>query len=97
MYAIKIVCKEVLDHYEWPIVRDGEVMWIVVDEYGVYDTCTDYGDGCIPLDVLLFDTEEEAKAFLVPKDKLWYIKPKSYEIVEVKPIYETKIVGWEIK
>ena len=99
MYSIKIVCEQVLDHDGWPIVRDGEVVWLVVDEWGEYYHCTDYGDGDIHPDAVVFDTEEEAKAeaLLVSKDMLWYIKPKSYEVVCVEPVYETKIVGWKVK
>lgn len=98
MFALRIVCEEVLDRYEeWPIVRDGEVVWLIVDEYGDYDHYTYYGNGSMPPDVLVFDTEDEAKEFLVSKDMLWYIKPKSYEFVCVEPVYETKIVGWKVK
>ena len=35
------------------------------------------------------------KEFLASEDMLWYIKPKSYEIVCVEPVYESKIVRWK--
>lgn len=71
MFTLRIVCEEVLDHYGCPIVREGEVVWLVVDEYGEYDHYTDYGNGCMHPDVLAFDTEKEAKEFLASEDMLW--------------------------
>ena len=59
MFTLRIVCEEVLDHYGSPIVREGEVVQLVVNEYGEHDHYTDYGNGCMHPDVLVFDTTTE--------------------------------------
>lgn len=95
MYAIKVVCKEVLDFYDFPIVSEDEVVWLTEDEYGELDHYKDYGS--VPEEVMVFNSTEEADSFMKSNDLLWYTKPKSYEIVQVEPVYEKKIVGWDIK
>lgn len=96
-YAIKVVCKQVLDQDGFSLMEEGEVVFLVEDEYG-HSTCS---ESWLHYSTLLtYETYEQADGVarrLTKHLNPWYVEAKSYEIVEVKPIYETKIVGWEIK
>lgn len=95
MYAIKIVCKKVKSSSGGIIIPEDAVVYLVDGEWGT----TTYSSFVVAgTDLLVWDTFEEAdKAARKLTKKLhpWYIKAKSYEVVEVQPVY--KVVGYELK
>lgn len=95
MYAIKIVCKEVKSSDGYLLTREGSTVYLVEDEWGITTRSVIFGAGA---NLLIWDTAEEAdKAAkkLTKKLNPWYIKAKSYEIMEVNPVYN--VIGYELK
>lgn len=96
MFIVKVVCKEVLDADGCVFRKEDEEEYLCEDEWGV--TAMSGWYNVPPSCVLTFGTREEALSFAEKwESHQWYIKPKSYEVLEVEPVYETKIVGWVFK
>lgn len=95
MYAIKVICKEMRSKDGGIITREGDVVYLLDSEWGT----TTYSSFVVSgTDLFVWDTFEEAdKAAKKLTKNLhpWYIKAKSYEIVEVEPVY--KVVGYKLK
>lgn len=94
MFALRIVCEEVRGKDNRVITCDGDVVFLVDSEWGHTTSHEEWvGDRLIT-----FDTAEAAhKCANKLKPHPWYIRPKSYEVVCVEPVYETKMVGWKVK
>ena len=95
MYAIKVVCKRVKSSSGRIIIHEDAVVYLVDGEWG---TTTSSSFVVAGTDLLVWDTFEEADKVakkLTKKLHPWYIKAKSYEIVEVQPVY--KVIGYELK
>lgn len=106
-YAIVVTCAEVRGESGAVIVSEGTKRVLVNGEW-VRGEVRPIFDGRLPSDARTFDSREEAEAFArdldSPESKAntrwwmtwhpWYVQPKSWEVVELKPIMETKQIGW---
>lgn len=95
MFAIEVTCKEMLGKEGYRLVEDGDVVILVEDEFGLSTCREEFLEYRTPL---TYDTVEEAEKAAKTVVKMlnpWYIKAKSYKVVSVEPVYETKIVGWK--
>ena len=92
-YALIVVCKQFLDSDDYELQMEDSEEWIVDDMYGCATTHSVLHS--IPTDLTTFSSLEEIEEFKkewVPHP--WWIVPKEWKVVEVEPVYESKIVGW---
>lgn len=93
-YAVKVISGVALNIDKKVITNDGEEFWLCDGEWGV-DGRHGYA-GEMPVDVKTFKTRDEARHFASTWDPHpWYVKPKDWRIVEVKPRFVQ--CGWEGK
>lgn len=106
-YAIIVTCAEVRGESGAVIVSEGSKRALVNGEW-VRGGTSHIFEGVLPSDVHTFDSREEAEAFArdldSPESKAntrwwmtwhpWYVEAKSWEVVELEPIMETKQIGW---
>ena len=93
-YALIVVCKKFLDADDYELQMEDSEEWVVEDMYG-YDT-THSVLHSVPYNLTIFSSLEDIEEFKqewVPHP--WWIVPKEWKVVEVEPVYETKIVGWK--
>lgn len=93
-YALIAVCKQFLDADDYELQMEDSEEWIVYYMYGY--TTTHSVLHSVPEGVATFSSLEEIEEFKkkwVPHP--WWIVPKEWKVVEVEPVYETKIVGWK--
>lgn len=98
-YALRVTGVEVRHHLTGTIMAsEGDVYWVVCsDEFCVSGVKSTLGkDGRLPTGVVLFESVEAASDFGRRwKGHPWWVVPKSFEVVEVEPVYV--IGGWKEK
>lgn len=112
VFAIIVTCKEVKGESGGTLIHDGAKVVVINESEGwVSHTCRSLWAGeTIPKDAKTFPTREKAEAFAryLDSDEAkndtswwktwhpWYVQPKSWEVVELKPVTRTEVVGFKI-
>ncbi len=101
MFAIKVKSVEVVGGTECGVItKDDEEFWVTNEREGWVEATssrTSLYPGKVPADLKVFKTKAIAEAFgLRWEGHPWWCKPKSFEVVEVEPLYE-KITGYKLK
>lgn len=101
-YIIKTQCKEAVSQSGKVMTQEGESVWIIEEPEGwvpATSTSVEFNKGCIPKDVLTFDTYKAAELFIKRwKGHPWYYIPNgTYEILKVEANLITVQNGWKIK
>jgi hypothetical protein len=82
------------------VTREDEEYWVILEQEGWVEATSSpvSFDSAPPKDIKLFSSEERAHSFMTRwKGHPWYCSPKSYEILEVEPVYEQRLKGYKIK
>jgi hypothetical protein len=93
MYAIKVTCKEAVAENGTVHVEEGEVAWVVRDEWG-------WSSSTFPLHSLgsrlvTFKRKDEAeKEAREWRGHPWYYTPLKVEAVQVRPKYKKVLNHW---
>ena len=81
-----------------PIVTEaGTKFWVTKDHEGwVEATSTRVTDEWPPFDIKIFPSQEKAEEFAKKwSGHPWWVKPRAYEIVEVRPRLKQIVCGYE--
>jgi hypothetical protein len=100
-YIIKTQCKEATSQSGKVMTQEGKLVWVIEEPEGwvpATSSSVEFNNGCIPKDVLTFDTYKAAELFISQwKGHPWYVVPNGvYEIIEVVPRMKTIQDGWDI-
>ncbi len=90
MYAIKIICKEIMNDGR-VYTEEGEIYYVISTLRGYLVTAGKK----LCVDSCVFETKEKAIDFT--KDWVchpWYVEPLRYEYVKVKPTYKQVVTGY---
>jgi hypothetical protein len=91
-YAVIITSKEVLVDEDYVITQAGERFWIVEEDSWAWARGS---QDPAPKDLWTFETQDDAHRFMAEEVFYpWWVQANTYEVVEVEPIYEPKVIGW---
>ena len=100
MYAVIIQTEKYVDDDLDIYLEEGREYLLVESNYGTMAEACYLFPSPSPLysGAYVFNSPQEAAQFMFAWEPFpWYIKPKSYRLVELEPVYETRIVDWKEK
>jgi len=98
MFVIKYKAREAVSNDGQLLTPEGKEYWVVGDDWGPTSSSVMFHQGEVPDDVIKFKTKERAERFMTTWDgHPWYHKVRSYEILEIEPVYAPLFKGWSVK
>lgn len=98
LFAVRFFAKEARSNSGSIVTKEDDAHWLIEESEGwVPATSMRCWPGNLPKGLKVFDSEEEANAFMRKwEGHPWYAVPKAWEVVRVLPKYEQVLVGFAL-